>query len=143
MKIVHALRESDGPAVDAVKLTDRDIIGENEFGSAKSGVRFGADGILYRFNGITGVSAIVGEWLVAGTSPASSYYVKRTILSGTLETDAGENWLQMNADRDFVNIRSNTGTESASVFYEISSDMSGTPVVTTATHNYTSIQGQQ
>ena len=128
--------DSDGDVVDSVTLKDRTVFRIGLSGIVFSGIRLGSDGILYLFQANGGVSAVGGEWLVFGT--ASTFYVQRTITSGDLEVDAGAGFLQLNVNRDYNNQQTLVGESSATVFFEISSDVSGSPVVADATMIFTS-----
>ena len=124
--LVHQTWESEG-AVTGVNIVSTTIISFSTEGTVYSGVRFGSDGVLYRFQPNGGVSSLPLQWLLSGT--ASNYYLQRTINSGTLDTDAGTGWLQLNSNRDFNIQNTMIGIEEAEIYFEISSDMSGTPVV--------------
>lgn len=137
--LVHQTQISEGTVADSVKVTDRNVVGVREFGTCHSGIRLGSDGVLSTIQANGGFSAISGEWLISGA--ASGFFVQRTILSGTLESDAGTGFLQLNANRDYDNQKSSAGTKITEVFFEFSSDASGTPIVDTATMTFTSIQG--
>lgn len=137
--LVHQSHTSEGTGSDTVKISDRTILNSRESGTCHSGIRFGSDGILYKIQAEGGVSAISGQWLVLGT--ASGFYVQRTIISGSLEDDEGTGWLQINADRDYDNQKSSAGVKTTEVFFEVSSDVSGVPVVDTATMTFVSDQG--
>ncbi len=124
--LVHQAWESEG-AVTGVNIVSTTIISFSTSGTVYSGVRFGSDGVLYRFQPNGGVSALPLQWLLSGT--ASDYYVSRTVGSGTLDVDAGAGPLQLNANRDYNIQNSMIGIETAEVFFEIASDVSGSPVV--------------
>lgn len=95
-------------------------------GTIYSGVRFGSDGNLYRRQAAGGWS-VFAQWLVNGT--ASNFYLSRTINDGTLTEDAGSGQLQMNVNRDF-DVQTAIEVEvTASVSFQLSDDVSGTPVV--------------
>lgn len=102
----------------------------SNFGSAPvvySGVRFGADGNLYRRQSRGGWSRI-DTWLHKGN--ADTWYLRRTT-NDSLTTDSGSSWLQMNADRDF-DVQYSTpkadGFATADVTFEISDEADGNPV---------------
>jgi hypothetical protein len=138
--LLRRIHDTDGSVSDFVNITDRTVDNSSPSGTVHSGVRFGSSGVLSKiqFNG--GFSAISGEWL--GSGAASGFFLQRTILSGTLEDDAGTGWLQLNANRDYDNQKSSSGTKITVVFFEVSSDVSGVPVVDTATMTFVSSQGQ-
>jgi hypothetical protein len=93
-----------------------------------SGVQFGSDGDIYMRQTGGGWSRY-GTWLLRGS--ASGFYLSRTILSGSLNIDAGAGPLVMSADRsyDVQDTFQDAVPVTASVNFEISSDISGTPVV--------------
>ena len=62
---------------------------------------------------------------------AGDFYVSRTIDSGTLTTDAGAGPLQLNTDRDYSINGLNKTTQ---VSFEISDDVSGSPVRASVTY---------
>ena len=95
-------------------------------GTIYSGIRFGADGNLYRRQ-MGGGWSVFDQWLVNGLS--SGFYVSRTVNSGTLTQDAGAGPLQMNTNRDYDVQTAVEQVVTASVSFSISSDISGTPVV--------------
>jgi len=142
--LAHQNQESEGTVPDAVNITDRTINNARDSGTCHSGVRFGAAGALFKIQPNGGLSAVSGQWLVTGA--ASGFYLRRTIISGTLEDDDGGTipvgeWIQMNANLDYDNQKSSSGFKSTTAFFEISSDVSGVPVVDTATMTFTSEQG--
>ncbi len=139
--LVHQVQGSEGVVLQGVKLKDRTIDSFRISGTCHAGVRLGSDGILYRIQPNGGFSAISGEWLLSGS--AGSFFVQRTIVSGTLEDDAGAGFLQLNANRDYDNQKSTAGTKTTVVFFEISSDVSGVPIVDTATMTFECEQGGQ
>lgn len=136
--LLHKNQSTDGAASDTVVLTDRTVENTSTGEPVNSGIRLGSDGVLREYQAGGGRTAIIGEWLVSGT--ASTFFVQRTILDGTLQTDPGTGFLQLNVNRDYINLKSTNGTKVTSIFLEISSDVSGVPLVATATHTYTSIR---
>ncbi len=139
--LVHQIQASEGSVAAFVNITDRTISNSFPSGTVHSGVRFGLSGVLSKIQYNGGFSAISGEWL--GSGAASGFYVQRTIISGTLEVDAGTGWLQLNSNRDYDNQKSSGGVKVTQVFFEVSSDVSGVPVVDTATMTFTSTQGKE
>lgn len=97
-----------------------------------SGLKIDADGNLYERTANGGWSQFAA-WLLAGT--ASTYYVSRTILFGTLTTDAGAGPLQLNADREY-DVQTSKGSKESSVRFDIASDVSGTPIVASRTYTF-------
>ncbi len=137
--LVHQTQTSEGVVADSVKITDRTINNFRLSGTCHSGVRFASDGVLFKRQANDGLSSISGEWLVTGA--ASGFFVQHTILSGTLESAPGGGFLQLNANRDYDNQLSSEGEKETVVFFELSSDVSGVPVVDTATMTFISRQG--
>lgn len=137
--LVHQTHTSEGVVSSFVNITDRSISNVRITGTCHSGVRVGSGGVLFKIQANGGFSSISGEWLPVGT-PAG-FFVQRTILSGTLEVDAGAGFLQCNANRDYDNQKSSAGIKITSIFLEFSSDVSGVPIVGTATLTFTSDQG--
>lgn len=138
--LLHQIQDSEGTVSDTVKITDRTVSNARDSGTCHSGVRFGSSGVLSKIQPNGGFSAVSGEWLVSGT--ASGFFVQHTILSGTLEVDpAVATWNQLNVNRDYDNQRSSAGTKITVVFFELSSDVSGVPLLDTATMTFESEQG--
>lgn len=137
--LVHQIQDSEGTVLQGVKLKDRTILGFRISGTCHAGIRLGSDGVLFKIQSDGGFSAISGEWLLSGN--ATDFFVQRTIISGTLEVDAGAGFLQLNANRDYDNQKSTAGTKTTVVFFEISSDVSGVPIVDTATMTFECEQG--
>ena len=141
MTLSYRHSETEGVASDNVKITDRTVFNLRESGTCHSGIRLGLSGVLSTIQANGGFSAISGEWLISGT--ASGFFVQHTIISGTLEVDPGAGFLQLNVNRDYDNQKSSSGSKTTIVFFEISSDVSGVPVVDTATMTFISEQGAQ
>ena len=137
--LVHQVQGSEGVVAQGVKLKDRTIDSFRISGTCHAGVRLGSDGVLSRIQPDGGFSAISGEWLLSGS--AADFFVKRSTLSGTLEVDPGDGFLQLNVNRDYDNQKSTAGTKTTTVFFEISSDVSGVPIVDTATMTFECEQG--
>lgn len=136
--LAHQHQESDGSPNDNVKLTDRTVSRVNPSDPCHSGIQANSSGVLNEVQNNGGLSAVIGEWLVKG-SP-SGFYIQRTIVSGTLETDPGAGFLQMNTSRLYENILTIGDRKITVVFFEISSDVGGVPVIATATHTYESLR---
>ena len=134
--LVHQHQTSEGSVSSSVKITDRTVRNFSLSGTVHSGIVTGSNGVLSTIQVNGGTSAVSGEWLLSGLS--SDFYIQRTIISGTLEVDAGAGWLQMNSNRTYDNQKSSVGIKTTVVFFEISSDVSGTPVVDDATQTFIS-----
>lgn len=128
--LVHQHHTSEGDPGDTVKITSRTTTRLRIQATCTAGVRFGSNGTFSLFQANGGVSAIGGEWLVNGTP--STFYVSRTIDSGTLTTDAGAGPLQMNSTRDYNIQQTSNGTKDTTCTFNISDDVSGSPVIATA-----------
>ena len=137
--LLRHIRGTDGAVADFVNITDREINTVRVSGTCHSGVRFASDGVLFRRQADDGLSSISGEWL--GQGAASGFFVQLTIISGTLEVDAGTGFLQLNTNRDYDNQKLSEGTKTTVVFFELSSDVSGVPLLDTATMTFVSRQG--
>lgn len=137
--LISETQASSGVGVAGVNIINRTVSNINIFNPCHSGVKLGLNGVLSTINASGGFNAISGEWLITGS--AAGFWVQRTIISGTLQTDAGAGFLQLNADRIYDNIKSDEGTKTTVVFFEFSSDSSGTPIVATATYTMISEQG--
>lgn len=146
--LLHQIYATEGIGNDAVKLGSVRLIRLSVRGPANSGIQLGSTGILSYRQSNGGLSQISGQWLIFGNS--STFYVQRTILKnddgtlGTLETDAGDGFLQLSTTRTYTNIKSTIGVKTTEVFFEIASDASGVPVVATATMIFISeVTGRQ
>jgi len=138
MLIRHPM-DTDGDGLPSVRLTDRIVDNSNPSSTCHSGVDFSSTGVLSTIQANGGFSAVMNEWLNSGA--ASGFYLQRTILSGTLEVDAGAGWLQLSTSRTYDNQKVSAGIKTTEVFFELSSDVSGTPLVATATMTFISEQG--
>jgi len=130
----HIHHDTEGQAGDVVTLTSRVIPRIRINQPCSSGIQFGADGILYLIQNNGGTSAVIGEWLANGV--ASDFYVSRTIDSGTLVVDAGAGPLQLNANRGYQILRSTIGIDEATITCTLSNDISGLPILATATYDF-------
>jgi len=138
--LVHQTWDSEGPGVASVNITDRTVSNFRPGGTAHSGVKLDLAGVLSTINAQGGFSAVSGEWLLSGS--ASSFFVQRTIISGTLEVDPGTGFLQLNADRIYDNQKESAGIKTTVVFFEIADDGIGTTIFDTATMTFISEQGE-
>ena len=131
--------QNQAPPSSSVNISNRTVNNVIEIGTCHSGVKFGGDGILSVINANGGFSAIIGQWRVVGAT--SGFFLQRTIISGTLQVDAGTGFNVMSTDRIFDNQKSSAGIKTTVVFFEISDDISGVPVIDTATMTFESEQG--
>lgn len=137
--LTHQAWDSEGPAAaNIVSLSSRTVSNFRVDLTCHSGVRLVSDGVLHTLQANGNLSQVTGEWLVNGT-PAT-FFVQRTIISGTLESDPGAGFLQLNTTRDYDNQKASVGVKTTVVFFEISDDVSGIPVIDTATMTFISEQ---
>lgn len=137
--LVHQTFTSEGSATASVTLTNRTISNSALSGTVHAGIVLGSNGVLSSIQVDSGTSVIQGEWLLSGT--ASTFFVQRTILSGTLQVDPGTGFLQLNATRTYDSTLSSAGTKNTVVFIEIANDASGTTIFGSATYFLISTQG--
>jgi len=138
--LTHQAWQSEGTGVPTVNIVSDTIFNGRTSGTCHAGVSLGSDGVLSEIQAGGGFSAVIGQWLVNGT--ASDFFVQRTIISGTLQVDPGAGFLQLNADRTYDSQRSTAGIKTTVIFLEISSDMSGVPIVATADFTLVCEQGE-
>ena len=99
--------------------------GDPAFGIIYSGIKFDADGDVYRRQ-VAGGWGRIGTWLLSGVN--TDYSISRIINSGTLTTDAGSGDLQLNTDRIFdVQNSTPSSTETASILVTLSNWNGGSP----------------
>ena len=139
--LTHQTWQSEGAGVDTVNIASTTLFNSRISGTCHAGVSLGSDGVLSHIQSNGGFSAIIGQWLVNGT--ASDFFVQRTIVSGTLQVDPGAGFLQLNVDRTYDNQRTGPGISTTELFLEVSSDISGVPIVETATFILICEQGTQ
>ena len=135
--LIHQIMSTEGaPATSNVKLSSRTVSRFRVDLNCHSGIRTGGTGILFLIQATGGFSSVSGEWLINGS--AADFFIKRTIISGSLEVDPGPGFLQMNTTRTYDNLKSSVGVKTTEVFFEISSDVSGVPIVDNATMTFIS-----
>lgn len=122
---------TSGPAAAFVNITDRTISNAAVPSPVHSGVRVGSGGELFAIQANGGFSEISGEWLPVGTP--GDFFVASTIISGTLEVDAGSTFVVCSTNRDYDNQKTSQGLKITNILLTFSSDVSGVPVVGTAT----------
>ncbi len=127
MSLMTLLLQSGG-AVDTVKLDNFIVSNYGHNAPIYAGIKFDNDGNLYGLNR-DNVYSLLGAWLVSGA--AGSYYLSRSIFSGSLNADAGAGPLVMSTDRIFSIQRNYAGMKLTTLDFEISSDSSGSPIVVT------------
>lgn len=117
-----------GASAEVVRFVSHDFSREGTTAPVYSGLRIATAGNL-QARTATGSWQGIGSWLLNGS--AGDFYVSRTIDSGTLTTDAGAGPLQLNTDRDYSINGLNKTTQ---VSFEISDDVSGSPVRASVTY---------
>ena len=105
--LLHQHYVSEGSVSAAVKLSSRSIFKDSTALPVNSGLVFKNTGVLDEVQSAGNAQPIIGEWLLTGS--AAGFWIQRTIVSGTLETDPGPGWLQLSTDRIYVNTNSTTG----------------------------------
>ncbi len=123
---------------DLARINNRTVSNVVSGGTCHSGIQLDNDGILYLVQGNGGLSAVVGEWKINGAS--ASFFVQRTIISGTLQVDPGAGFLVLSTDRLYDNQKSSVGIKTTEVFFEIADDAGGTNIIDTATMIFVSEQ---
>ena len=130
MSLILTALSGDNAVTSAVEVPSGIDFDRTGSGFVYSGAKFDGDGNLYAMTA-TGAWQQVGTWLSVGA--ATAYHLTRTIIDGTLSTDAGAGPLQMNTDREYY-IKHVT-FKSTQVFFEISDD-GGTTTVASGTYDF-------
>ena len=136
--LVHMNQESEGTSIDAVNLTSRLIDNSRILGTCHSGISLGSNGVLSIFQPNGGLSQVTGEWLLVGN--AADFFVKATIVSGTLLVDPSDfGFQQLSTTRSYDNVSSALRVlKSTRVFFQIASDVDGDTIVDQATMTFNS-----
>jgi len=124
-----------GDPGDTAQLLANDFTTEGFTGTVFSGVQFHSNGLIYERQAAGGFSSF-GAWLVNGTN--SDFYLRRTIDSGTLDTDSGGtpgDLRQMNTTRTYDIQRATNGEKEASVTFTIV-DVGDTVVYASRTYDF-------
>ena len=107
-----------------------------ELANCVAGVHIDTNGTEYAHSnaGVNQGDALQ-SWLVGGA--ASSFYIRCTLNSGTLDDDNSGTgtWLQLNTSRAWSIIRTTQGIDTAQIKLEIADDASGTNILTSAIYN--------
>ncbi len=99
-----------------------------------SGIRWDSDGKIYRMSNVGGWQ-YTADWLLSGA--ASSYYLWRSIVSGTLDTDDGDGNQLNTGDLDYSLSHSTEWFDrTASVTFSISDDVGGTNILDSRTYDF-------
>jgi len=134
--LVHQNQASEGTVSANVKLNDRIVSNVILDQTCHSGIETDNAGVLLVILANNGRSAVSGEWLISGAP--SNFFIQHTITEGTLEVEPAGGFLQMNTDRIYDNQKETIGVKTTKVFFEISSDASGVPVIETANMTFVS-----
>ena len=129
--LISQYEASEGAVTAATHLTTRTVFNTVTTGECFSGIVLDNAGVAFTKNADDGNSQITGEWLIAGT-PAN-FYVQRTVTSGSLTTDPGAGFLQLNVTRTYSIRQIGTGDRTTKILLEISDDAGGTNIVASAT----------
>ena len=133
MHIQHDTENTPG-TVQLIALDPTNILIGS--GTCYSGIKLDADGSIYIRHKSTDTWSSQGSWLLGGS--AGDYYVSRTI-SDALTTDAGAGPLIMSTDREYDEQQSTVGSNSSTVTFSISDDVSGSPVLTSRAYLFDAI----
>ena len=133
------IHDSWGAPGDTVSISDKTVSNIRAVGTCFAGIKLDSDNALYIKQANGGYSAVNGEWFVHG-NPAN-FYFSRTIVSGTLTTDAGAGPLQSNVDREYDVQQVTPGTKTATISIDISDDVSGSPILDSAQFVFRAEQG--
>lgn len=129
--LIRQFEASEGEVTAATHLTTRLVFNSVTTGECFSGIVLDNAGVAFTKKANNGNSQITGEWLIAGTP--GDFYVQRTVTQGSLTTDPGSGFLQLNATRTYSIRQIGTGDRTTIIFLEISDDAGGTNVVASAT----------
>ena len=106
-------------------------------GTVYSGLKLDNDGNLYSRQ-VGGGWSNIGSWLLNGAN--TGFFVTTVIESGTLTTDAGRGPIVLSSDRIY-DVQVTTSIKTCTVSFEISTDVSGSPIVASITHVFTAEKG--
>ena len=123
-----------GPTAEAAQLIEHDFFRSGPAGTIYSGVKFDDDGNIYARQTGGGWSSL-GAWLLNGAN--TGFFVKRNVDSGTLTTDGGAGPIVLSSDRIYDVQISVNGIKTTTVSFEISNDVSGSPILAMITHVFT------
>ena len=126
-----------GVSAEVVQFISHDFSRIDESGTIYSGIKLDDDGNIYARQAGGGWSSI-GAWLLNGVN--TGFFVKRVIDSGTLTTDGGAGPIVLSSDRIY-DVQSAVGIKTTTVSFEISNDISGSPVLAQITHTFTAEKG--
>ncbi len=127
---------SSGSQAAKVNVTNRSSA-EFEVDTVHAGFKFYNTGVLKRITSTGGETAINDEWMTGGVDPlvdAATFYVERTIHTGSLDTDEiGSARVQMNTTRK-LEIVVNRFQQSCNVTVDFFNVSSGGTAVASATY---------
>ena len=122
-----------GVTAEVARFIEHTFVRLGFTGTVYSGLKIDSDGNLYARQTAGGWSSI-GSWLLNGAN--TGFFVTTVIESGTLTTDAGRGPIVLSSDRIF-DVQSSMGIKTCTVSFEISTDVSGSPIVASITHVFT------
>ena len=123
-----------GTAPEVAQLIEHNFYRLGNTGTIYSGIKLSSDGNIYTRQRGGGWSSI-GAWLLNGVN--TGFFVKRVIDSGTLTTDGGAGPIVLSSDRIYDGQQSVVGVKTTDVSFEISNDISGSPILALITHRFT------
>ena len=126
-----------GSAAEVVQFISHDFERSGKTGTIYSGIKLDDDGNIYARQTAGGWSSI-GAWLLNGVN--TGFFVKIVIDSGTLTTDGGAGPIVLSSDRIY-DVQSAVGIKTTTVSFEISNDISGSPVLAQVTHTFSVEKG--
>jgi len=98
-----------------------------------SGIRFGSDGNIYKMTKTGAWQGTGSAWLLDGS--AASYYLIRSVTSGSLNNDDDGTLQQMNANLDYSLFETlSWSTNTANITFSIADDAGGTNILATRSY---------
>ena len=126
-----------GLSAEVAQFISHDFSRTGFNGTVYSGLKLDSDGNLYARQADGGWSSI-GAWLLNGAN--TGFFATTVIESGTLTTDAGRGPIVLSSDRIY-DVQVTTSIKTCTVSFEISTDVSGSPIVASITHVFTAEKG--
>lgn len=141
MPLMMGDQEWAGDPGDSAQIISNDFHTEGFDTTVYSGVKFDADGGIYERHPTGGSWSNIGTWLLDGTN--STFYLRRTIDTGTLTSDAGGtigSLVQLSSDRIYDVQKINNGEKEANVTFTIV-NVGDTVTFATRTYTFLAIRG--